>query len=101
MNCSLAVATRAPNSSETNQKRKSGTAIGIIYFLASRTGRKALIVPGVALSNVAFGSLAFADGKEAFYLQGRVRELHLSGNMIISLGKGWTSSGDQSYTRWN
>ena len=37
-------------------------------WLASRTGRKALIVPGVALSNVAFGSLAFADGKEAFYL---------------------------------
>ena len=25
-------------------------------------------MPGVALSNVAFGSLAFADGKEAFYL---------------------------------
>ena len=36
-------------------------------WLASFAGRKRLIVPGLALSNLAFGSLVFADSKEAFF----------------------------------
>ena len=36
-------------------------------WLAGRCGRKALIVPGLALSHLAFGGLALADSREVFY----------------------------------
>ena len=35
-------------------------------WLANRVGRKALIVPGLLLSNVAFGGLAFVGDRESF-----------------------------------
>ena len=35
-------------------------------WLAGRVGRKALIVPGLALSNAAFGALVLAGGRESF-----------------------------------
>ena len=36
-------------------------------WLSNRFGRKALIVPGLALSHVCFGGLALVDSREAFY----------------------------------
>ena len=36
-------------------------------WLASRVGRRALIVPGLALSNLAFGSLVLASERESFF----------------------------------
>jgi len=43
----------------------AGMPIG--SWLAARMGRKALIVPGLALSNLSFATLAFVDTREAFY----------------------------------
>jgi MFS family permease len=36
-------------------------------WLAARTGRKALIIPGLVLSHISFACLAFVDTREAFY----------------------------------
>lgn len=43
----------------------AGMPIG--SWLAARTGRKALIIPGLVLSHISFACLAFVDTREAFY----------------------------------